>query len=197
MSAEPAEKRSWTAEEYLAWERLQPSKHEFFAGEIFAMAGATLEHNLLVARIVTALTNALNDGPCNACPSDMRVKIPAIGLYTYPDAVVFCGKAELEDKTHDTLLNPRVLVEVLSETSEAYDRGKKFEYYRSIPSFTEYLLVSQDQVLIEHFSRQADNSWVLREARAGGSIDLASIGCVLKVDEIYLKVFSAVGARMS
>ncbi len=197
MSAEPAEKRSWTAEEYLAWERLQPTKHEFFEGEIFAMAGATLEHNLLVARVVTALTNALNDGPCNACPSDMRVKIPATGLYTYPDAVVFCGQAELEDKSHDTLLNPRVLVEVLSETSEAYDRGKKFEHYRTIPSFTEYLLVAQDQVLIEHFSRQADNSWVLREVRAGGTIDLASIGCVLEIDRIYLKVFSAVGARRS
>ena len=89
MSAEPAEKRSWTAEEYLAWERLQPTKHEFFEGEIFAMAGATLEHHLLVARVVTALTNALDASPCNACPSDMRVKVPATGLYTYPDAVVF------------------------------------------------------------------------------------------------------------
>ena len=198
MSAEPAEKRSWTAEEYLAWERVQPTKHEFFEGEIFAMAGATVAHNLLVARVVTALTNALDAGPCNACPSDMRVKVPATGLYTYPDAVVFCGKAELEDdETLDTLLNPRVLVEVLSESSEAYDRGKKFEQYRSIPSFTEYLLVAQDHVLIEHFSRQADNSWVLREARAGGRIDLASIGCVLQVDQIYLKVFSATGTQGS
>ena len=127
----------------------------------------------------------------------MRVKVPEAGLYTYPDAVVFCGKAQLEDATHDTLLNPSVLVEVLSESSEAYDRGKKFEQYRSIPSFTEYLLVAQDQVLIEHFSRQADNSWVLREARAGGKIDLVSIGCVVEVDEIYLKVFSATGAQVS
>lgn len=195
MSADPAEKRSWTAEEYLAWERLQPTKHEFFEGEIFAMAGATLAHNLLVARVVTALTNALDDGPCNTCPSDMRVKVPATGLYTYPDAVVFCGKADLEDKTLDTLLNPRVLVEVLSESSEAYDRGKKFEQYRSIPSFTEYVLVAQDQVLIEHFSRQADGSWVLREARAGGTIELASIGCALQVDDVYRKVFSAAGAQ--
>jgi len=197
MSAEPAEKRSWTPDEYLAWERLQPTKHEFFDGEIFAMVGATLEHNLLVARVVTALTNALNDGPCDACPSDMRVKVPATGLYTYPDAVVFCGKAELEDATHDTLLNPTVLVEVLSDSSEAYDRGKKFEQYRSIQSFTEYLLVAQDHVLVEHFSRQADSSWVLREARAGGRIDLASIGCVLQVDEIYRKVFNAAGAQGS
>lgn len=197
MSAEPAEKRSWTAEEYLAWERLQPTKHEFFDGEIFAMAGATLEHNVLVANVVGELRSALREKACTACPSDMRVKVPATGLYTYPDAVVFCGKADLDDETRDTLLNPRVLVEVLSESSEAYDRGKKFEQYRSIPSFTEYLLVAQDHVLIEHFSRQADNSWVLREARAGGKIELASIDCVLEVDEIYLKVFGAADAKGS
>jgi Uma2 family endonuclease len=197
MSAEPAEKRSWTPDEYLAWERLQPTKHEFFDGEIFAMAGATLEHNLLVANVVGELRDALRKQPCNVCPSDMRVNVPATGLFTYPDAVVFCGKAELKDEAHDTLLNPTVLVEVLSESSEAYDRGKKFEQYRSIPSFTDYLLVAQDHVLIEHFSRQADSSWVLREARAGGRIDLASIGVVLQVDEIYLKVFSAAGGQVS
>ena len=189
MSAEPAEKRSWTVEEYLSWERLQPTKHEFFEGEIFAMAGATREHNLLVLNIGAELRNALRKTPCEVYPSDMRVKIPATGLYTYPDDVVVCGKAEFEDDKLDTLLNPKVLVEVLSESSEAYDRGKKFEQYRSIPSFTEHLLVAQDQALIEHYSRQADDAWLLREARLGGQLELPSIGCVLQVAEIYMKVF--------
>jgi Uma2 family endonuclease len=197
VSAEPADKQSWTAEEYLAWERLQPGKHEYFQGTVSAMPRVALEHSLVLVGIASELGNALREGPCQVLLSNMRIKVRATGLYTYPDALVVCGKAELEDETLDTLLNPRVLVEVLSETSEAYDRGKKFEQYRSIPSFTEYLLVAQDQVLIEHFSRQPDDSWVLREARAGGKIDLASIGCVLQVDQIYLKVFSAAGAKES
>lgn len=197
MTAEPAEKRSWTPEEYLAWERLQPGKHEYFQGAVSAMARVTLEHSLVLVGIASELGNALREGPCQVLLSNMRIKVRATGLYTYPDALVVCGKADLEDDARDTLLNPTVLVEVLSDSSEAYDRGKKFEQYRSIPSFTEYLLVAQDQVLIEHFSRQADDSWVLREARAGGKIDLASIGCVLQVDQIYLKVFSAAGAHGS
>lgn len=189
MSAEPAEKRIWTAQEYLAWERLQPTKHEFFQGEIFAMAGATREHNLLVVNIAAELRNALRKKPCEVYPSDMRSSIPTTGLYTYPDVVVVCGKPEFQDAVHDTLLNPKVLVEVLSESSESYDRGKKFEHYRSVASFTEYVLVAQDQVLVEHFSRQPDDSWLLREARAGGRITLPSIDCSIEVDEIYLKVF--------
>jgi Uma2 family endonuclease len=189
MSAEPAEKRIWTAPEYLAWERVQPTKHEFFQGEIFAMAGATREHNLVVLNIGAELRNALRTKPCEVYPSDMRSKIPATGLYTYPDAIVVCGTPEFEDEVHDTLLNPKVLVEVLSGSSESYDRGKKFEQYRSIASLSEYILAAQDQVLVEHFSRQPDGSWLLREARAGGRITLPSIDCVIEVDEIYLKVF--------
>ena len=197
MTAEPAEKRSWTPEEYLAWERLQPGKHEYFQGAVSAMARVTLEHSLVLVGIASELGTALREGPCQVLLSNMRIKVRATGLYTYPDALVVCGQADLEDDARDTLLNPTVLVEVLSDSSEAHDRGKKFEQYRSIPSFTEYLLVAQDQVLVEHFSRQADDSWVLREARAGGKIDLASIGCVLQVDQIYLKVFSAAGAHGS
>ncbi len=197
MSAEPVEKRSWTAEEYLAWERLQPTKHEFFQGAVRAMAGATLEHSLILVNVAAQLGSALRKSCCVVLLSNMRLKIPATRLYTYPDALVVCGTPELEDDVRDTLLNPTVLVEVLSDSSEAYDRGKKFEQYRSIQSFTEYLLVAQDHVLVEHFSRQADSSWVLREARAGGRIALASIGCVLQVDEIYLKVFNAAGAQGS
>jgi Uma2 family endonuclease len=189
MSAEPAEKKRWTAQEYLAWERLQPTKHELFQGETFAMSGATRAHNLIVANMVGELRNALRKKPCEVYPSDMRSNISTTGLYTYPDVVVVCGKPEFEDDVHDTLLNPKVLVEVLSESSESYDRGKKFEQYRSIASLAEYVLVAQDQALVEHFSRQPDGSWLLREARAGGRITLPSVDCSIEVDEIYLKVF--------
>ncbi|NUQ75413.1 MAG: Uma2 family endonuclease [Polyangiaceae bacterium] len=189
MSAQPVEKRTWTAQEYLVWERQQPTRHEFFQGEVFAMGGATREHNLLVVNITAELRNALRKKPCETYPSDMRVKVPATGLYTYPDASVVCGKPEFEDGGMDTLLNPLVLVEVLSDSSERYDRGKKFEQYRSIPSLTDYVLVSQDHVLVEHFRRGEGGTWVLSEVRAGGRVALSGPECGLEVDEIYFKVF--------
>ena len=189
MSAEPAEKRIWSAPEYLAWERLQPTKHEFFQGEIFAMAAATRAHNLVVANIGAELRNTLREKPCEVLISNMRVKIAATGFYAYPDVIVVSGKAELEDAACDTLLNPRVLIEVLSESSESYDRGKKFEQYRSIDGLAEYVLVAQDRVLVEHFSRQPDGSWLLREARAGGRLTLPAIDCTIEVDDLYAKVF--------
>jgi Uma2 family endonuclease len=189
MSAQPVEKKAWTAQEYLAWERQQPTRHELFQGEVFAMGGATREHNLLVVNITAELRNALRKRPCETYPSDMRVKVPATGLYTYPDASVVCDKPEFEDGSLDTLLNPLVLVEVLSDSSERYDRGKKFEQYRSIPSLTDYVLVSQDHVLVEHFRRGEGGTWVLSEVRAGGRVELSGPECALAVDEIYLKVF--------
>lgn len=189
MSAEPPDTRIWTAEEYLAWERLQPTKHEFFQGEIVAMPATTLAHGRVVVNIGAELRSALREKPCEVLISNMRIKVPATGLYTYPDALIVCGKAELEDEARDTLLNPKVLVEVLSEESERYDRGKKLEQYRSIASLAEYILAAQDQVLVEHFSRQPDGSWLLREARSGGRVTLPSIDCTIEVDEIYVKVF--------
>ncbi len=141
MSAEAAGRRTWTPAEYLAWERAAPDKHEFLGGEIFAMAGASFAHNKIVGNIVGELRDALRDRPCDVTPSDLRVKIPAVGLYTYPDAVVVCGEPQFEDDKLDTLLNPTVIVEVLSDSTEAYDRGKKFRYYRTIPSLRDYVLV--------------------------------------------------------
>jgi Uma2 family endonuclease len=188
MRAEPAEERIWTAAEYLAWERAAPEKHAFYRGEIFAMAGASREHNLLVANIVRLLGNALLERPCETYPSHMRVKVPATGLYTYPDASVVSGEPQFEDTAFDTLLNPLVLVEVLSESTERYDRGEKFESYRTIPSLRDYVLITQERALVEHFARQPDGSWLLREHRAGGAVELGSIGCALAVDELYRKV---------
>jgi Uma2 family endonuclease len=182
------QKRVWTPAEYLAWERLQPEKHAYYGGEVFAMAGASREHNLIVANVIGLLFALLRGRACEAYPSDMRVKVPATGLYTYPDVSVVCGGSELEDGELDTLLNPQVIVEVLSPSTEAYDRGEKFEHYRSIPSFHEYVLVSQSKSLVDHFVKQPDGSWLMRSRSAGQSLDLPSVGCVLAIDDLYLKV---------
>lgn len=185
-----AEKRRWTAEEYLAFERESPDKHEFLDGEISLMAGARREHDLIVVNLLAELRNGLRGRPCKAHSSDMRVHVPVTGLYTYPDVSVACP-ARFLDERQDTLVNPSVIFEVLSTSTEAYDRGAKFASYRSIPSLQDYVLLSQERALIEHFHRQEDGSWVLREARAGGSLALPSIGCILAVNEVYLDVFAA------
>lgn len=190
-----AEKRVWTPAEYLAWERTQPEKHAYYRGEVFAMAGASREHNLIVANVVALLVGALRDRPCEAYPSDMRVFIPTTGLYTYPDVSVVCGRPEFEDSKGDTLLNPLVVFEVLSDSTEAYDRGEKFENYRSIPSFREYVLVSQNRALVDHFVRQPDGSWLMRTRRAGETLDLASADCSFAVDDLYLKALEAAADR--
>jgi Uma2 family endonuclease len=191
-----AEKRVWTPEEYLAWERKQPEKHAYYRGEVFAMAGATREHNLIVFNTIVALGEKLRDRPCEAYPSDMRVRVPATGLYTYPDVSVVCGDPVFEDNVRDTLLNPQILVEVLSPSTEAYVRGKKLANYRTLPSLREVLLIAQDEVLVDHYVRQPEqpgDGWLLRSLAAGTTITLASIGCALPVDDFYLKVFEGGG----
>jgi Uma2 family endonuclease len=194
MNAEAARKLTLTPAEYLAMERSSPEKHEYYDGEVFAMAGASFNHNTIVGNAVTALNIALRDRPCRVCPSDLRIKIPATGLYTYPDASVVCHRPVFEDDAADTLLNPQVIVEVLSDSTEDYDRGTKFKSYRSIASFGDYLLVSQDEVLVEHHVRQPDGSWLMREHRAGERLELATLGCAVAVDDLYLKVFGEAGA---
>ena len=189
MSAGPAPRKTWTPEEYLAWERRSPEKHEYFQGEIFAMTGASRAHNKIVVNLGGELRSALRQRPCEVYTSDMRVKIPATGLYTYPDVVVVCCEPVFEqDAELDTLLNPDVLFEVLSETTESYDRGRKFAQYRTLASLREYLLVSQGEALVEHYTREENGLWTFREHRAGGRVRLESIGCEVAVDEIYLKV---------
>ncbi|MEP7121655.1 MAG: Uma2 family endonuclease [Byssovorax sp.] len=193
MNAGTATKKGWTPAEYLAWERASPERHEFFDGDTFAIAGATFEHTKIVGNLVGELRSALRHRPCDVTPSDLRVKVPATGLYTYPDVTVLCGDPVFEDDVRDTLFNPTVLIEVLSESSEGYDRGKKFRNYRSIASFREYVLVAQDMMSIERYTRGDDGVWSLHESGAGERLVLASIGCEIAVDEIYLKVFPAAG----
>lgn len=191
--AEPAERVRMSPEQYLELERTSEVKHEYAAGEVFAMAGCTREHSLITMNIARELGNLLRGRPCEVHGPDMRIKITATGRYVYPDASVVCGKALFEDRQRDSLLNPVVICEVLSESSEAYDRGEKFEQYRSIPSFLEYVIVSQKKARVEHFRRQPDGRWVLTLLGAGDRLVLESIGCEVAVDEIYWKVFGEEG----
>lgn len=178
-----------TPEEYLALERKAERKSEYHNGEIFAMAGTSESHNLIVANVIAELRTGLKRSDCKVYPSDMRLKIPSTSLYTYPDVVVVCSKPQFDDEHQDTLLNPILIVEVLTQSSEAYDRGKKFEYYRKIESLAEYLLISQDSHKIEHYSRQPENQWLLSEmAGLQNMVELAAIGCELDLAEVYDKV---------
>lgn len=187
MSSHP--KTFLTEEEYLAIERQAEIKSEYFAGEVFALAGASRRHNRIVTNLVVALDAQLRDRPCNVYSNDLRVKIPRAGLFTYPDVVVTCGEEFFVDQEKDVLLNPVIVIEVLSDSTEAYDRGKKFEYYQSIDSLRDYLLVSQSSLKVEQFTRQDEKQWLYSETHdAQEIIRIQSIECELKLEEIYRKV---------
>jgi Uma2 family endonuclease len=178
-----------TPEEYLELERKSPERSEYFAGEIFAMGGASEPHNLVVTNVVAELRGQLKGRPCRTYANDMRVKVSPTGLYTYPDVVVVCGEARFEDAHRDTLLNPTIIFEVLSKSTEAYDRGEKFEHYRKLASLAEYLLISQDKVHVDHYVRQPDQQWLLSESGAlEQRVALPAIGCELSLAEVYDKV---------
>jgi len=178
-----------TVAEYLAIERRARTRSEYLDGEMFTMPGAGRRHNLIKGNTERELSLQLKRHPCEVYSSDQRVHIPATGLYTYPDIVVVCGEPRFEDIELETLLNPTLIVEVLSSTTEAYDRGKKFEHYRTIESFVEYLLISQDEPLIERYLRQDDGTWLFKAvASLDSRIVLPSIGCELALAEVYEKV---------
>jgi Uma2 family endonuclease len=186
MSVQP--KKRHTVAEYLELEASSREKHEFFQGEIFSMGGASEAHNLIVLNVGAELRQKLRDKRCRVYPSDLRVKVDRSGLYTYPDVVVVCGEPRFE-QPGETLLNPTLLVEVLSESSEAHDRGRESEQYRTLPSLTDYLLIAQDRALVEHYSRQSDARWLLHAAsRLEDSITITSLGCTLPVAEVYFNV---------
>ena len=185
--AEP--QRKMTAEEYLAFERQSEERHEFLAGEIFAMSGASAEHNDIVWNIASSFHAQLRDRPCRASIADMRLQVSATGLYTYPDIVVVCGERQFAEP--DTLLNPTLIVEVLSPSTEAYDRGKKFGHYRTIETLQEMVLVAQDRIIVERFARRPGGAWLLSEARRlEDQISLPSIGCELALAAVYERVFA-------
>ena len=184
MSANP--KRLLTPEEYLAQERRAEFRSEYFRGEVFAMAGASWEHTLVKDNLAAETRGHLKEGPCRVLTSDLRVKITATGMYTYPDIAIVCEKPQFEDDVFDTLLNPHALVEVLSDSTEKYDRGAKFAHYRQIPSLREYVLVAQDRVLMERYVRQADESWILTVfTDATGAFEFASVPVRVPLAEVY------------
>lgn len=182
-----------TLAEYLAVERKAAYRSEFFAGEMFAMSDASREHNLISVNLSGALNGQLKDRPCEVYSNDMRVRVPS-GLYTYPDVIVVCGSPKFEDDHVDTLLNPMVLIEVLSESTADYDRGTKFKHYRQIASLREYVLVDQSAAQIEHFVLGGDGKWSLSEITGlDQSLSLDSINCRIPLSEIYRKVQFATG----
>jgi Uma2 family endonuclease len=174
----------YTWHEYLVLEHDSPTKHEFFDGEIYAMAGGTPQHALLASQAIGELNRQLKGKPCKTYTSDLRVRVAATGLATYPDVAVICGGIEPDAKDANTAVNPTVLVEVLSPSTEEYDRVQKFENYRQMPSLQEYVLISHREKLIEVFRRRGDE-WVRTEARSHASAKLESIGCELAVDDVY------------
>ena len=178
-----------TEAEYLERERLAEFKSEFYDGEIFAMSGGTPPHSLIAANAIGELHGKLKGGSCNVYTSDLRLKIEATGLITYPDFSVVCGPVQFAEDTDDTVVNPTLVGKVLSDSSEAYDRGKKFENYRRMPSLREYLLISQKEARIELFSRREDGGWILRDAAGlDGALDLPSLNVTLALKEVFAGV---------
>lgn len=179
-----------TEEEYLAFERSAEGRHEYADGEIFAMSGGSLAHATIIANLIRQVGNALEGRPCRVLSTDMRVRIDASHRYVYPDCSVVCGRAELAGDQQDVLRNPRVIVEVLSDSTEAYDRGDKFRHYATLASLQEYVLASQKEPRIEVFTRLADGSWNLRAYGPGERAALRSIECAIEIDRVYAGVFA-------
>jgi Uma2 family endonuclease len=187
VSSQP--KTFLTPEQYLEIERKAEYKSEYFNGEMFAMAGAREAHNLVVTHLLSGLDQQFRARPCRAYPSDMRVRVGASGSYTYPDVSAVCGDPQFLDDQTDTLLNPALLIEVLSPSTEAYDRGRKFELYKSITSLREYLLVATDRIHADLYTRQADGRWMLTSAdKPEDSLTLESVGAQLNLADLYEKV---------
>ncbi|GAB4194310.1 MAG: Uma2 family endonuclease [Roseiflexaceae bacterium] len=187
MMAQP--KQHYSVEEYLRIERGGATKHEYHHGEIYALAGSSATHNLIQVNLLISLGSQLRRRPCTVYPSDMRLRIPRSPIYVYPDVSIVCGQAEFEDAEMDILLNPTVIIEILSDSTERYDRGKKFQLYRSIPSLQEYILVAQDEVHLDRFVRQPDGNWLLISYEAiGDLVHLDAIDCNLALEDVYDKV---------
>lgn len=184
-----AELKLVSPEEYLARERVAEYKSEYVNGQILAMAGGSPEHNLVVGNAITTLNNALRERPCLVFNSDMKVRVPSSLKFHYPDVTVICDKARFADDEKDALLNPLLLIEVLSPSTAAYDRGKKFQYYQEIPSFREYLLIAQDEPVVERYVKQADGNWLYTKiAGLENSVELVTLHCHIALRDMYAKV---------
>jgi Uma2 family endonuclease len=179
--------------DYLAWERLQSDKHEYHLGEVRLMAGGSVRHNYLAAAILAELRSTLRAQGCSVMTSDQRVAAPRGERYVYPDATVVCGAVVLEEGTTDVLVNPTIVVEVLSPSTERYDRGPKWLAYQALPCLTDYVLVSQDEALVEHYARAEGGVFQYRAHGPGGTLVLSN-GASMAVDAIYAGAFELPGA---
>ncbi|HVU13228.1 MAG TPA: Uma2 family endonuclease [Phototrophicaceae bacterium] len=178
-----------TVEQYLEMERASEEKHEFRDGVVYLMSGATHRHSIIQISTLASLHAQLRKRPVLVFPSAMRLKVEKTGLYTYADGCVVCEPPQLEDDQQDTLLNPTLIIEVLSPSTETYDRGKKFQHYRALESLQEYVLIAQDQPRIERYLRQPNHEWLLSDAVGLESrLELPSIQCVLALADVYEKV---------
>jgi Uma2 family endonuclease len=176
----------YTYADYVALEMASPTKHEFLDGEIYAMAGGTEDHSALAAEVLRAFGNAVGDRPCRVHTSDMRIYVESVGLATFPDGSVICGQLEQhEPSPQATALNPTILLEVTSDSSEEYDTGPKLEYYQTIPTLREYVIVSHRERRITVHAKRPDGEWLTRVAIRGGRIAVESLGTELVVDEVY------------
>ncbi|PRQ09716.1 Uma2 family endonuclease [Enhygromyxa salina] len=184
MSAR-ASVQQMTYADYCELERAATVKHEYLRGEVFAMTGGTLEHARLIGRVIHLLSRELASGPCRVFSSDARVRVEETDLDTYPDVSVVCGEPETSERSELALVNPVLLVEVLSDSTEAYDRGQKAAHYRRIPSLRGYLLVSQHEPRLELFVRRDDGGWSLFEASTGERLSIEFLAVSIAVDEVY------------
>ena len=187
----PATTLKTTFAEYIAADNASGQKHQLVDGEVFDMGGGSIAHSTLILRVGSSLLTQLAGKPCQPLGSEVRVR--ASDLATYPDCVVVCGPPQTDPEDASTVLNPTVLVEVLSESTEGFDRGRTAEHYRRIPSLREYVLVSQHEPHIE-ILRRTESGWILLEAGKGGALQLESVGCALVVDAIYQGVLAGVPA---
>jgi Uma2 family endonuclease len=188
-----------TPEQYLEAERAAEFRNEYYGGHVCAMSGGCYQHAQIIGGLIHELGNARKKRPCSVVPNDLRLRVSPDGLYTYPDVVVICGDPQFADNLKDTLLNPALIVEVLSPSTEAYDRGFKAQQYRTLESLEEYVLVSQAEPRVEVFRRQPGGHWLLSEAIGLEAVcRFESLDCAIPLADIYDKVtFSADGAMAS
>jgi Uma2 family endonuclease len=179
----------YTPDEYLAFERESEERHEYLDGQIYAMAGESPEHSTICVNLIASVVSQLRGKPCRAFSPNMKVRTKPTGLYSYPDLTVVCGEPVFHDDHRDVLVNPLVIIEVLSPSTEAYDRGGKFAQYQQITSLTDYLLVAQDSPRVEHYVRQANGQWLYSVVSGlSGVVEIASIGCRIPLSEIYDRI---------
>lgn len=187
MSAVPVPR--FTPEEYLALERAADHRSELVNGELYAMAGVSFEHTLIVTNLGAALHTRLRGRPCTTHLNDLRLSVPETSLYTYPDALVICDEPRFVDDISDTVTNPIALFEVLSPSTEAYDRGAQFAHYRRLPSLKYYILLSQAEPLVERYERQESNDWLLTELRGlDATLDLPALQVSIPLHDLYERI---------